>query len=44
MQGNNNGQSISGLDKSYTNLITGSILSVPDGKGNICLLYTSRCV
>ena len=24
MQGNNNGQSISGLDKSYTNLITGS--------------------
>ena len=33
MQGNNNGQSISGLDKSYTNLITGSILSVPDGKG-----------
>ena len=35
MQGNNNGQSISGLDKSYTNLITGSILSVPDGKGNM---------
>jgi len=28
MLGNNNGQSISGLDNSYTNLITGSILSI----------------
>ena len=28
MNGNNNGQSISGLDSSYTNLITGSILSI----------------
>jgi len=28
MSGNNNGQSISGLDSSYTNLITGSILSI----------------
>ena len=27
------GMSISGLDKSYTNFIKGSILSVPDGKG-----------
>lgn len=28
MLGNNNGQSISGLDSSYTNFITGSILSI----------------
>jgi len=28
MSGNNNGQSISGLDSSYTSLITGSILSI----------------
>lgn len=28
MAGNNNGQSISGLNSSYTNLITGSILSI----------------
>ncbi len=28
MNGNNNGQSISGLDSSYSNLITGSILSI----------------
>ncbi len=28
MSGNNNGQSISGLDSSYTELITGSILSI----------------
>ena len=35
MQGNNNGQSISGLDKSYTNLIPAASFQLPDGKGNM---------
>ena len=33
--GSNNGQSISGLDESYTNFIKGSIVSIPTQKGNV---------
>lgn len=32
--GNNNGMAISSLDKSYTDFVKGSILSVPTGNGN----------
>lgn len=35
MQGKNNGQSISGLSKGYNSLITGSVISFPDGKGSM---------